>query len=269
MARLRALLIDLSGTVHVGDAATADAAQALDKLRNAGIALRFVSNTSKESRASLLSKLKKMRLDVREEELFTSLSAAAEVVRNRGLKPLYLLSPSAREDFPPDTTGTPDSVVVGLAPAAFDYKQLNEAFRLLAGEEGGGQRGQVPLIVTHKARYFGDKDGRLSLGPGPFISALEEASGVKAEIVGKPEPAFFQLALDSLESLSLSPPEIGMIGDDVQQDVGPAVAALGLRRFLVQTGKYRSGDEAKCEAGRPDWCGADFASAVESILQHA
>lgn len=57
------------------------------------------------------------------------------------------------------------------------------------------------------------------------------------------------------------------VGDDVQQDVGPAVAALGLRRFLVQTGKYRSGDEAKCEAGRPDWCGADFASAVESILQ--
>lgn len=262
-------MIDLSGTIHVGDVATPDAARALGKLRDAGIALRFVSNTSKESRASLLSKLSKMQLDVREEELFTSLSAAAQVIRTRRLNPFYLLSSLAREDFPANTSGTHDSVVVGLAPAAFEYRQLNEAFRLLAGEEGTGKKGQVPLIVTHKARYFGDKDGKLSLGPGPFISALEEASGARAEIVGKPEPAFFQLALDSLKSLSLSPPEIGMIGDDVQQDVGPAVAALGLRRYLVQTGKYRSGDEEKCEAGRPEWCGRDFASAVETILQDA
>lgn len=62
------------------------------------------------------------------------------------------------------------------------------------------------------------------------------------------------------------PPQIG---DDVQQDVGPAVAALGLRRYLVRTGKYRSGDEEKCEGGRPEWCGKDFAGAVESILQDA
>lgn len=84
----------------------------------------------------------------------------------RSDSPLYLLSSSAREDFPPDTTHAYDSVVVGLAPAAFEYQQLNAAFRLLAGEEGSGPKGQVPLIVTHKARYFGDKDGKLSLGPG-------------------------------------------------------------------------------------------------------
>lgn len=57
------------------------------------------------------------------------------------------------------------------------------------------------------------------------------------------------------------------IGDDVQQDVGAAVASLGFRRFLIKTGKYRHGDEDDCAAGRPDWVGDDFASAVESILQ--
>lgn len=93
--------------------------------------------------------------------------------------------------------------MIGLAPSEFNYVKLNEAFRLLAGEDGGGKRGEVPLIVTHKARYFGDKDGKLSLGPGasffvvvvvgagkltrpsnsgPFITALEEAAGCKAEI---------------------------------------------------------------------------------------
>ncbi|BGP16556.1 hypothetical protein JCM10213v2_004558 [Rhodosporidiobolus nylandii] len=273
MARLRAVLVDLSGTLHVADAPTPGAADALKRLREAGVALRFVSNTSKESRPSLLQKMKKMELDVREEELFTSLSAVKDLVAKRNLRPLYLLTPSALSDFPPSSPPY-DSVVVGLAPDAFEYSKLNEAFRLLAGEDGGGGKGKVPLIVTHKAKYFGDKDGKLSLGPGPFISALEEAAGCKAEIVGKPEKAFFQLALDSLSSLGLSPSEIGMIGDDAFQDTGPATAALRLRRFLVKTGKYRTGDEDRLasteneeeRAPRPEWVGESFAKAVDAIL---
>ncbi|GAA5979767.1 hypothetical protein JCM5350_002041 [Sporobolomyces pararoseus] len=244
MARIRALLIDLSGTLHVDSTATPNAKVALERLRNAGIVLRFVSNTSKESRSSLLNKMRKMELDVREEELFTSLSAVKDLVTRRGLRPLYLLSPSALEDFPP-TSAPFDSVVVGLAPNAFDYEQLNSAFRLLAGEADGAKKGEIPLIVTHKARVIGDKDGKLSLGPGPFISALEQASGCQAEIVGKPSQSFYQLALDSLASRGFSRAEIGMIGDDVQQDVGAAVQQLGLQRFLVRTGKYRPQDEVK------------------------
>lgn len=78
---------------------------------------------------------------------------------------MYLLSPSAVTDFPPSTAPF-DSVVVGLAPTSFEYAKLNEAFRLLSGETGDGKKGTVPLIATHKALYFGDKDGSLSLGPG-------------------------------------------------------------------------------------------------------
>ncbi|GAA5975733.1 hypothetical protein JCM11641_005853 [Rhodosporidiobolus odoratus] len=273
MARLRAVLIDLSGTLHVGGAATPGAAQALKKLRNSGVVLRFVSNTSKESRSSLLQKMRKMDLDVREEELFTALSAVRDLVDKRHLRPLYLLTPSALSDFPPPAPPY-DSVAIGLSPNSFEYSKLNQAFRLLVGEEGGGTRVKVPLIVTHKAKYFGDKDGKLSLGPGPFITALEEAAGCRAEIVGKPEKVFFQLALDSLASHDFSKSEIGMVGDDYFQDVGPAVAALGLTRFLVRTGKYRPGDEDRLtqaeqedeRAPRPDYVVGNFAEAVEVIL---
>ncbi|CEQ39466.1 SPOSA6832_01000, partial [Sporobolomyces salmonicolor] len=289
MPRLRALLIDLSGTLHVGDTPTPNASAALKHLRESGIVLRFVSNTSKESTlnivstgSSLLQKMRKMDLDVREDELFTSLSAVRDLVLKRDLRysspalfktPLYLLTPSALSDFPAPSPPY-NSVVVGLSPDSFAYSKLNEAFRLLAGEEGEGRRGEVPLVATHKAKYFGDKDGKLSLGPGPFISTLEEAASCQAEIVGKPSPAFFELALASFASHGFSKSEVGMIGDDVLQDVGPAVARLGLRRFLVQTGKYRRGDEdrllnaAKEEerAAPPDWVGESFAKAVESIL---
>lgn len=53
------------------------------------------------------------------------------------------------------------------------------------------------------------------------------------------------------------------------QDTGSATAALGLRRYLVQTGKYRPGDEdrlVKEGTSKPEWIGENFAVAVESIL---
>lgn len=86
MCRIRALMIDLSGTVHVGDSPTPGAAQAIRRLREAGVPLRFVSNTSKESRSSLLAKLAKMQVDVREAELYTSLSAVRQLVDLKQLK---------------------------------------------------------------------------------------------------------------------------------------------------------------------------------------
>lgn len=46
------------------------------------------------------------------------------------------------------------------------------------------------LIGIHKARYFKtSKD--LSLGPGPFITALEHATGCRAAVIGKPQKSFF------------------------------------------------------------------------------
>jgi hypothetical protein len=41
---------------------------------------------------------------------------------------------------------------------------MNEAFRLMINNKN------VPLIAVHKARYFADKDEKLSLGPGGFVS---------------------------------------------------------------------------------------------------
>src|ERR1700722_15312516 len=118
-------------------------------------------------------------------------------------RPYLLLSDFAAAEFPLPDPKTPfDSVVVGLAPSLFTYDRLNSAFRVLMGEptaeEGGG--GQVrnnieggkgrqlkaPLIATHKARFIATSDGSLSLGPGPFVTALEHASGVQAEVAGKP-----------------------------------------------------------------------------------
>ena len=57
------------------------------------------------------------------------------------------------------------------------------------------------------------------------------------------------------------------IGDDKKQDVGAIPREMNLRRYLVKTGKYRTGDELLTEAGGPpDWVGATFSDAVQDIL---
>lgn len=84
--RLRALLIDLSGTLHIGNSATPGAVEALRKARKAGLAIRFCSNTSKESTADLKARLIKIGLEVNDGELWTSLGALKDVLEARNLK---------------------------------------------------------------------------------------------------------------------------------------------------------------------------------------
>lgn len=65
------------------------------------------------------------------------------------------------------------------------------------------------MIAVHKAAYFKVPKG-VMLGPGPFIEALESATGKKALFVGKPEPTFFCSVIKDLNSNAM---ETVMIGD--------------------------------------------------------
>jgi ribonucleotide monophosphatase NagD (HAD superfamily) len=97
-------------------------------------------------------------------------------------------------------------------------------------------------LALQKNRCWRTREG-LSLDAGPFVAALEYASGKRATIAGKPEEGFFRLAL---EDMGLEPKEVALVGDDAGSDVAGARSA-GLTGILVRTGKYRPGAE-----GAPD-----------------
>ena len=67
------------------------------------------------------------------------------------------------------------------------------------------------IVATHKARFYKAKDSQLRLGPGPFVTALEYASGQKATVIGKPSAEFFKGAIDLL--MIDDPGYFYMIGD--------------------------------------------------------
>ncbi|KAI8329055.1 HAD-like domain-containing protein [Chlamydoabsidia padenii] len=236
--QVKALLIDLSGTVHIDTKVIPGAVEAIQQLRAKNIPFRFATNTTKVSSRQLVEKLNGMNFQLNTQDVFTSLSACRDMIKDKQLRPLLLMEKDALEEFDGIDKVDPNAVIIGLAPSEFHYDKMNEAFRLMINNK------DIPLIAVHKARYFADKDEQLSLGPGGFVSALEYATGSTATIVGKPTRSFFELALKQL-GYQDSPGNVAIIGDDVNSDLGDGAEELGLHRFLVRTGKYRSGDETK------------------------
>uniref|UniRef100_A0A8R1TYI5 Haloacid dehalogenase-like hydrolase domain-containing protein 2 n=1 Tax=Onchocerca volvulus TaxID=6282 RepID=A0A8R1TYI5_ONCVO len=248
------VLIDLSGTLHIDDMCIAGVPAALRRLKsNPRYAVKFVTNTTKESANRLYERLTKLGLDITQSEIFSSLAAAKHLIKKDNLRPMLFLENAALEDFTDVDIKKPNAVVVGLAPSKFSFASLNEAFRLLL--DG------AKLIAIHKGRYYKQKDG-LSLGPGPFVEALEYAADVKSQVVGKPERAFFLAALASIDE-SLTPQQVVMIGDDVRDDVLGAINA-GMHAILVKTGKYYRGDEFEIPAASRN-CVETFVEAVDLI----
>ncbi|HEY3191470.1 MAG TPA: TIGR01458 family HAD-type hydrolase [Solirubrobacterales bacterium] len=223
------LLLDLSGVVYVQDEAVPGAAEALDALRDTGLPIRLVTNTTMRPRRSILERLDRLGLGADPSELLTPATLAASRCAEAGYESVSLVVlDGLREDLEglEEKEGSVDAVIVGDLGDGWDYEVLNRAFRQLM--DGAA------LIALQRNRYWETSEG-LSLDAGPFVAALEYATGREAEVVGKPSAAFFELALGEL---GVSADRAAMVGDDVEADVGGAMEA-GLAGILVRTGKYR------------------------------
>lgn len=108
-------LIDVSGTLHIEDQAVQGAVEAIDRLRASGIPFRFVTNTTKESKRALHSRLSSLGFHISPEEIFTSMTAARKILEAKKWRPWLLVSDEALEDFEGISTDNPNAVVVGLA----------------------------------------------------------------------------------------------------------------------------------------------------------
>ncbi|KAI7898738.1 HAD-like domain-containing protein [Cokeromyces recurvatus] len=242
MSAIKGVLIDLSGTIHIDTKVIPGAIEAIQRLKESKIPFKFATNTTKVSSKKLVQKLTNLGFNVEEKDVFTSLSACHDLIKTSHLRPMLFMEDAAMEEFKEIDTNNPNAVVIGLAPSKFNYNQLNDAFRLLTSDPNHG----IPLIAVHKAKYFADKDEKLSLGPGGFVQVLEFATGITAKVVGKPTVDFFKLALKQID-MENRPQEVAIIGDDVINDLGGGAQELGLHRFLVQTGKYREEDSKASE----------------------
>ena len=238
--RPKAVLIDLDGVLYVEDVPVPGAAEAVGRLRASGLALRFVTNTTAHGRAETLAKLARLGFEADDAELVTPARIAVRrCIAHRHRTVSLLMNESVKADFAElrEDGGRPEAVIVGDLGEGFDYAVLNRAFRqVMDGAE---------LIALQKNRYWQRADG-LALDVGPFVAALEFATGRDAYVCGKPSSDFFDAVLADLD---VRPSAATLVGDDVETDVGGALAA-GLDGILVRTGKYRA-DRVRGSGIRP------------------
>ncbi|MEP6688222.1 MAG: TIGR01458 family HAD-type hydrolase [Gemmatimonadales bacterium] len=232
-----AYLLDLDGTLYTGTAAVPGAAEALARLRTRKVPFRLVTNTTSRSRRMLVDRLSGYGLAVSPDEIVTATLAGVDLVRAGGYVRVAPFVPEgALEDMGGltlcgGTSGRPpaaaDAVVLGDLGDRWTFALLQEAFeQLMAG---------AALVALSRDRYFRQGE-RLALDAGPFVAALEYASGAIAAVAGKPSPDFFGAAVRSLGLAAAR--SVVMVGDDLWSDVEGAQRA-GLQGWLVRTGKFR------------------------------
>ena len=235
-------LIDVDGTLLDGESAIPGAAAAIARLRNGGIPFRLTTNTTRRPRSAIAAALAAAGIDVSAAEIVIPASLARQRIVGSGkLRTGMLVPESCLEDLAGVVVDaeTPDWVVVGDLGRDFTFERMNEGFRWL--------RAGAALIALHKNRFWHAGARGIVLDAGPFVTALEFATGQKAEVVGKPSAAFFELAL---ADLGLPAADVLCVGDSLENDcIGAAQA--GCRTALVRTGLFDAEELSHAETA-PD-----------------
>ncbi|MET7882787.1 HAD-IIA family hydrolase [Streptomyces avermitilis] len=272
MDSVRAVLIDIDGVLTVSWKPLPGAVEALRRIRDVDLGVVLLTNTTSRTRASIAATLGAAGFPVDAEDILTAPAATAAYLTDHhpGARCSLLNSGDIREDLAgvalllddtetdteTDTDAVPDVVIVGGAGPEFDYAALNRAF-------GHLQRG-ARLVAMHRNLYWRTDRG-LDLDSGAFLLGLEHAARTRAEITGKPAPAFFEAAL---ARLGVGPGQAVMVGDDIESDV-LAAQRMGVTGVLVKTGKYLP-ETYRAASARPDHVldsVADLPALLDSVVR--
>jgi HAD superfamily hydrolase (TIGR01458 family) len=243
VAEIRGVLLDIDGVLTISWEALPAAIETLDRLRRDAMPFRLITNTTTHTRRDLATTLGTAGFDVAPEDIVTAVVATGSYLRARHPRArVFVLSDGdASEDLEGiELVGVDraDVVVLGGAGDDFTYAAVDHVFRRLA--EG------ATLVGMHRNLYWRTAEG-FRLDGGAYVAGLEEATGRRAAICGKPSAAFFE---EALRSLGVRADHAAMVGDDVVNDVLGA-QAIGVTGVLVRTGKFLPADLQRPE-GRPD-----------------
>lgn len=225
---MKGVLFDVDGVLTYQGRTCPGAIETVDVLRNKGIILRFVTNSTLKSRKSCAEQMRKAGFSVVEEEVITASYATAIYLKEIKPKSVWVLL--EREGFNEfkefnHNNENPEYIIVGDYRDKFTFGNMNKVLRLLL--KGAKLIGMSQELVDTS---MGDTE----LNVGSWVHMLEWASGVSAVYIGKPNPYMFELALNSM---GLDKDDVVMAGDNVATDVKGA-HNVGMKAVLVKTGEF-------------------------------
>lgn len=237
-------LIDLDGVVWVGRETVPGAAEALRGLIDAGKEVVFVTNNPARSPAAYVEWLRAAGVTVSDGRVVTAGVVTAGLAAARigaGGTAFVIGAPAFHEtvaaaglrELGNDDARGAEAVLVS-GHRGFDYEELLTATLAL--------RAGASLFATSRDPTLPMPGGAWP-GTGSILAAVETASGVSAEIGGKPERHLFEQA----RALIGNAERVAMVGDRIASDIEGGRRA-GLATILVLTGACSRED---AETGDP------------------
>lgn len=238
MRRYQGYILDLDGTIYLGERAIPGAPETVRKLRQAGCRVTFISNKPLEPRECYAEKLTRLGIPADPADVLTSgyvlgrwLAAEAPGARVFiiGESPLLAELAAFGLRITNDTDHSEEAdFVVAAFDRTFDYAKLNTAFQAI-------RRG-ARLVATNADRTCPIEGGEIP-DAAAVIGAVEGCTGQKVELVaGKPSPLIIEAGLACMGGLA--PEQCLVTGDRLETDMVMARRA-GAASALVLTGVTR------------------------------
>jgi HAD superfamily hydrolase (TIGR01457 family) len=247
LSDIRSMIIDLDGVLWRGKTPLPGVPEFFMLLDRLGIRWLLASNNSTARPEAVLRRLADLGVQADEGQVLTSALATARYLRRTmpdARRVLVIGEDGIRHALEAagfsltDEAAQAEAVVVGL-DRSVTYNRLAEATLAI--------RNGASFIGTNPDRTFPTERG-LVPGNGALLAILETASDVQPIVVGKPEPIYFQLAL---EMVAGHPETTLVLGDRLDTDILGGQSA-GLLTCLVLTGVT---DQPALEQSelRPNW----------------
>jgi arabinose operon protein AraL len=233
----RGFLVDLDGTVYLGERLLPGAGDVIAALRADGRRVCFLSNKPIGSRADYAAKLTRLGVPARVDDVLNSSYVLARYLAREapGARCFVIGEPPLVEELraaglAPVEDARVDYVVVAF-DRTFDYRKLDRALQAV-------KRHGARLVGTNPDRTCPVDGGEIPDAAG-MIGAVEGVTGQRVDpIVGKPSPITVRVALDRI---GLAAGDCAVVGDRLETDIAMGRAA-GLGTVLVLTGITRAGD---------------------------
>lgn len=226
---IKGYLIDLDGTVYLGNKPIPEAKPFIEYLQSNSIPFLFVTNNATKKPESVQKTLSDIcDIHVAPDTVYTSgMATTAYLTQNYPGKSVYVIGEDALTSLLLEagftlTEENPDIIVVGM-DREVTYKKLSIA--AIALNKG------ATFIGTNPDKRIPTDKGQLP-GAGSLIACLETATGAKPTIIGKPEPIILD---EALRKLNLSKDDVVMVGDNYETDILGAIN-FEMPSLMVLTG---------------------------------
>jgi len=239
--KFKGVIFDVDGVLEFQGKVYAGAIELVNSLREKGIIIRILTNSTLKSRKQCADQLKEKGFNIYETEVITASYATAQYLKSLQPQSCWImLKGKGLEEFRAFNQDgqKPEYLVLGDMREDFNFHNMNKALQLL-------KNGAKFIVMITEA--VDSSLGQLELTVGAYGKMLEEAAQVKATYIGKPNKYIFQI---TLENMDIDKSKVLMVGDKVATDILGAKKA-GLKSALVKTGEFKETD-LNCDI-KPDY----------------